>query len=97
MLTSKVKGQGYRGQKMRCALPSPPIVTEWNALAENNVMQEQTGPFRRCRSVVISAIFVRFMFGKNIFSSSLFLSLFYFNNKRRRHKGHLQRSKVYKL
>jgi len=29
---------------MRCALPSPPAATEWNALAANDVIQQQTGP-----------------------------------------------------
>jgi len=48
----KVKGQlGHQGQKTRCALPSPhaPAATEGNVLAANNGMQQQTGPFRRCR------------------------------------------------
>ena len=39
------QGQRSRspGTKMRCALPSPPAATEWNALAANNVKQQQTG------------------------------------------------------
>jgi len=45
---SEVKGQGHQRQKARYALPSPPAATEWNAVAVNNVMQQQTGPFRRC-------------------------------------------------
>jgi len=45
-LNVKVKGQGHLGQKMPCALPSPPAATEWNALAANNIIQQQqTGPF----------------------------------------------------
>jgi len=62
-LNVKVKGQGHQGQQTRCALPSPPAATEWNALAANNVMQQQSEPLRRCREV-ISAGCVRFMFGK---------------------------------
>jgi len=26
----------------------PPAAMEWKALAANNVIQQQTGPFRRC-------------------------------------------------
>jgi len=38
MSRSKVKGQGQQGQKTRCALTTPPpLSTEWNALATNNV------------------------------------------------------------
>jgi len=42
-LNVKVKGEGQQGPifsplKMRC-----------NTLAANNVMQQQTGPLRRCR------------------------------------------------
>jgi len=50
---SKVKGQRSRSPrtKTHCALPSPTAATEWNAFAANNVMQQQTGPFRRCRVV----------------------------------------------
>jgi len=60
------QGQRSRstGTKTHCALPSPPAATEWNALPGNNVMQQQTGPFRRCRGRLISAACVRFMFGK---------------------------------
>jgi len=59
-LNAKVKAQRSRppGTKTRCALPSPPprqrrngpfcCMTHCNALAANNVMQQQTGPFRRC-------------------------------------------------
>jgi len=60
---SKVKGQGHQGQETRCSLPSPAAATKWNALAANNVIQQQMGPFRRCRGV-ISAACVWFMFGK---------------------------------
>ena len=58
-LNVKVKGQGHQGQQTRCALPSPPAATEWNALAANNVMQQQSEPLRRCREV-ISEVCVRF-------------------------------------
>jgi len=44
-----VKGQGHQGQKTRCALLHPSAVTEWNALAANNIMQQQVGPFRQCQ------------------------------------------------
>jgi len=27
------QGEGHQGQKMCCALPSPPAATEWNAFA----------------------------------------------------------------
>ena len=49
MSRSKIKGQGHQGQK--CAVHShyPPAATEWNALAANSVIQQHTGPFRRCR------------------------------------------------
>jgi len=59
------QGQRSRspGTKMRSALPSPPTATEWNALAANNVINQQTGPFRRCQGV-ISAFCVQFVFGK---------------------------------
>jgi len=40
--------QGHREQKMCCALPSHPAAMEWNALAANIVMQQQTGPFHCC-------------------------------------------------
>jgi len=46
-----------------CTPTTPPSATEWNALAENNVTQQQMAPFRRCRGV-ISAACVRFMFVK---------------------------------
>ena len=45
-LNVKVKGQGHQGQKMRLALPA---AYKWYALAANNVTQQQTGPFCRCR------------------------------------------------
>jgi len=48
-LNVKVKGQGHQRQKTCCAFPSPPAATEWNMLAANNVRQQQTGPFSRCR------------------------------------------------
>jgi len=47
--------QGQRSRwprtKTHCPVPSPPplAVTESNALTANNVMQQQTGPFRRRR------------------------------------------------
>jgi len=28
--------------------PITTAATEWNAMAANNAMQQQTGPFRRC-------------------------------------------------
>jgi len=34
---------------MRCVLLSPPAASEWNALAANDVTQQRTAPFRRCR------------------------------------------------
>jgi len=49
--------------KPRCALPSPLAATEWNALAANNVMQQQKGPFRHCGDVILWAC-MRFMFRK---------------------------------
>ena len=58
-----VKGHGHQGQKMHCALSSPPAVTEWNALAANVVMQQQTGPFLCCRGCDFGSLCV-FMFGK---------------------------------
>jgi len=48
---------------MRCAFPSPLAVTEWTALAANNVMQQQTGPFCHWRGVTLATC-VQFMFGK---------------------------------
>jgi len=74
MSRSNVKGQGHQGQKMRYALPSPPAATEWNALTENSVTHQQTGPFRRCRAV-ISAACVRPMFGKTSLAQVLFFFL----------------------
>ena len=62
-------GQGQRSKvrlpetKTRWALPSPPGSNGMDMLAANNVMQQQTGPFCRCRKV-ISAACVGFMFGK---------------------------------
>ena len=35
--------------KTRCTHYPSPAATEWNALAANNVNQQQTGSFRRCR------------------------------------------------
>jgi len=35
----KVKGQGHQGQKTRCALNTPAVWTEWNALVADNVAQ----------------------------------------------------------
>jgi len=43
---SKVKGQGNQGQI------SSPLKMHRNALTANNVMQQQTKPFRRCRWVM---------------------------------------------
>jgi len=48
-LNVKVKGQGHQGQKHAVHSHHPLIATAWNALSANNVMQQQTGPFRRCR------------------------------------------------
>jgi len=48
-LKVKVKGHGQQGQKTPGVLPSPLAAMEWNALAADNVMQQQTGPFHRCR------------------------------------------------
>jgi len=60
MSRSTVKGQGHQGQKNALCTPA---ACERYALAANNVTQQRTGPFRRCRGV-ISAACVRFMFGK---------------------------------
>jgi len=57
-----VKGQGHQRQKMCYALPLPPAVTEWNALAADIVTHQQMGPFRQCRGV-ISETCMRSMFG----------------------------------
>jgi len=43
MSKSKVKGHGHQQQI------SSPLKMSCNALAANNVTQQQTGPFRRCR------------------------------------------------
>ena len=50
-LNVKVKSQRSRSPwtKTLYALSSPPAAMEWNALAANNIMQQQTGPFRRCQ------------------------------------------------
>jgi len=40
------------GEKTGCVLPSPPAATEWNSLAANNVIQQQTGPFCHCWRVI---------------------------------------------
>jgi len=64
-LNVKVKGQRSRspGTKTRCAIPSPSASTEWNALAAQNIMLQHTAPFRQMPGV-ISAAWVRFVFGK---------------------------------
>jgi len=67
-LNVKVKGQGHQGQKMCCALSSPPPplayeTYEWYTLAANNIMLQQMGPFRCCRGLT-SAACLRYMFGK---------------------------------
>ena len=68
---SKVRGQGHQGQK-RAAYSHHPrqrrngpfcCMTHCNALAANNFMQQQTGPSRRCRAVILAAC-VRFKFRK---------------------------------
>ena len=63
------------GTKTRYALPSPPAATEWNALTENSVTHQQTGPFRRCRAV-ISAACVRSVFGKTSLCQSMSIAIF---------------------
>jgi len=79
-LNVKVKGQGHQGQKHAVHSHHPPrqrrngpfcCTTHCNTLAANNVTQQQTGPFRRCRGggpvaagELISAACVRFMLGK---------------------------------
>jgi len=68
MSRSKVKRQGHQGQKRAVHSHHPRqrqyglfcCITHCNTLAANNVIQQQTGPFRRCR-VVISATCLRFM------------------------------------
>jgi len=69
MSRSKVKVT--RDKKTRYALPSPLQRTNGlfccmthYALAANNVTQQQTGPFHRCRGWVISAACLRFLFDK---------------------------------
>jgi len=47
-----------------------PAATEWNALAENNVTHQQTGPFRPCWGA-ISAACGRCMFGKTSLAGSV--------------------------
>ena len=83
-LNVKVKGQGHQGQK-RAAYSHHPrqrlngpfcCMTHCNALAANNVMQQQTRQFRRCRGV-ISAACVRFMFGKRPLVRFLFCAMLY--------------------
>jgi len=69
MSRSKIKGQGHQGQKRALSLPSPPAAHEWYALAANNVTQQRTAPFRRCRGV--SAACMRCMFHKNLYSVAL--------------------------
>jgi len=47
---SKVKGQGHQGQKRAVhSHHPPPAATEWFVVAANNVTQQQTEPFPRCR------------------------------------------------
>jgi len=62
-LNVKVKVKVTRDKK--CAVHShhPLAATEWNALAANDVTQQQTGPFHRCRRVISGAC-MQFMFGK---------------------------------
>jgi len=71
-LNVKVKGQGTKKHAMHSHQPPAPrqrmngpfcCMTHCNALAANNVTQQQMGPFRRCQKVIPSA-FVWFMFGK---------------------------------
>jgi len=55
---------GHHGKKR--ALHShhlPPAATEWNVLAENSVMLQQTEPFHHCLEVILVDS-MRFMFGK---------------------------------
>jgi len=61
-LNARVKGQGHGTKNVLCT-PITPAAPKWNAFATNNVMQQQTRPFRRSCGV-ISAACVRFMFGK---------------------------------
>jgi len=51
------QGQRSRssGTKKHCALPLPPATTVWNALAANNIKQQQREPFCRCRGVISAA------------------------------------------
>jgi len=51
--------------------PPPPAATEWNALAANNGHAAADGTIPSMPGV-ISAACVRFMFGKNVFGSSVF-------------------------
>jgi len=57
------QGQGHQGQKMSCALMSPPAAYEWYALAATIVKQQRTWPFHRCRGVISGAC-MWFMFCK---------------------------------
>ena len=58
-----VKVIGHQGQKCTVHSHHPLAATEWNALAANNGIQQQTGPFCR-RQGVISAACMHFVFGK---------------------------------
>ena len=59
------QGQRSRSPQTKNMLCTPitPTVTEWNALAENNVMQQQMVPFRCCQGMILVAS-MQFMFGK---------------------------------
>jgi len=61
------EGQGQRsrspGTKRARHSRQPPAATKWNALAADDVTQQRTAPFRRCRGV-ISAACVQCVFRK---------------------------------
>ena len=60
MSRSKVKGQGYQGQKTRCALTTPPQYGR-NGTASLQITshEKQAGRFDRCRGVSSPACVVR--------------------------------------
>jgi len=51
----------------------PLAATEWNALAADSVIQQQTGPFRRCRGRGDFAVLRVDYLWQNIFSSNIFM------------------------
>ena len=62
-----------RDKKCSVHCHHPPAVIEWNALAAINMMQQQMGPFCRCRGMIPAAC-VWFMFSK---TSSILVRLIF--------------------